>query len=55
MKWIKKIIPDLLAVSGAVCVVVSACLIAIWLGWLTAGAALIAGAVIWSRAGGGDR
>lgn len=54
MKTIKKILPDVLAVCGAVCIVVALWLISPWVGLLGAGAACILGAVLLSFAG-GDR
>lgn len=53
MKWLKKFIPDGLAVLGSVCITVGGFLIADFVGWIVLGALLVAGAVIFSKAGGG--
>lgn len=55
MKTIMKILPDVLAVSGAVCIVVALWLVSPGAGLLTAGLACIIGAVLLSFAGGDRR
>lgn len=55
MKTIRKILPDVLAVSGAVCIVVALWLISPWAGLLVLGIACILGALILSFSGGERR
>ena len=55
MKTIKKILPDVLAVCGAVCIVVALWLISPWGGVLALGIVCIIGALILSFAGGERR
>lgn len=44
-------VPDILAVSGAVCISTGAYQIYAPAGWIVLGVMLVAGAVIWSRGG----
>ena len=55
MKRLQKILPDVLAVCGAVCIVVALWMISPWAGVLTLGVCCICGAVVLSFAGGGRR
>jgi hypothetical protein len=51
VKTLKRLIPDILASSGAVCIACGAFLIDIIAGLFVTGTLLIASAVIWSKGG----
>ena len=54
MRFIKNIVPDVLAVVGGVCISYGAFLIYAPIGYITFGAVCILGAYIWTKGGGDD-
>lgn len=55
MKVIRKILPDVFAGAGAVCIVAALFMVSPFLGLLSAGAALLIGAALLSLVGGAGK